>query len=249
MPTWNPGQYLKFGTQRTRPCRDLASRVSVADVRRIIDLGSGPGNSTEVLASLWPDARITALDNSAEMVETGRQSFPQYRWIPGDMSQWAATGTEKFDIVFSNAAIQWVSDHETLFPDLMRHVADGGALAVQMPFDFEAPAHRLMRELAKTPVREWHVHEIPFYYELLSAHASSVDIWETTYIHVLNNADEIVEWYKGTGLRPFLEALPTDAERERFTLEYLKRVREEFPAQQDGRVLLPFSRLFLIAYR
>ncbi len=249
MPVWNPSQYLKFAAERTRPCQDLASRISVVAARRIIDVGSGPGNSTQVLAAQWPEAEISALDSSVEMVEVGRREHPDYRWIVDDIARWVSTETGSFDIVFSNAALHWVPDHATLFPQLLDRVADGGALAVQMPFDPEAPAHRLMRELAPFPVPEWHVHDIPFYYHLLSPKASSLDIWETTYIHVLENAEAIVEWYKGTGLRPFLEALPSDAERERFTAEYLRKIREAYPPQKDGRVLLPFRRVFLIAYR
>ena len=249
MPTWNPSQYLKFAAERTRPCRDLASRISVSGVRRIIDLGSGPGNSTEVLASLWPNAELTALDSSPDMVEMGRQQYPNYRWIAGDIAHWAASDVDQFDIVFSNAALHWVPDHAGVFPKLLQRVASGGALAVQIPSDVNAPAHTVMRELATSSVREWHAHDLPFYYELLSAHASAVDLWETTYIHILENAEGIVEWYKGTGLRPFLDALATDAEKERFTFKYLEGIRKAYPPQQDGRVLLPFRRIFLIAYR
>ncbi len=249
MPTWNPGQYLKFAAERTRPCRDLASRISLPGVRRIIDLGSGPGNSTEVLASLWPNAELTALDSSREMVEMGRQQYPNYRWISGDIVPWTAGDTGEFDIVFSNAALQWVPDHAAVFPQLLKRVSSCGALAIQMPADVNAPAHKLMRDLAASPVREWYAHDIGFYYDLLSMRASSVDLWETTYNHVLENAEGIVEWYKGTGLRPFLDALGTDAEREQFTLEYLQGIRKAYPPQQDGRVLFPFRRIFLIAYR
>lgn len=256
MPTWNPGQYLKFAAERMRPCRDLASRISLPDVRRIIDLGSGPGNSTAVLASFWPDAELTALDSSHEMVEMGRRQYPDYRWISGDIVPWAAGAvpwaagdTGEFDIVFSNAALQWVPDHAAVFPQLLKRVSPGGALAIQMPADVNAPAHKLMRDLAASPVREWYVHDTGFYYDLLSVRASSVDLWETTYNHVLENAEGIVEWYKGTGLRPFLDALRTDEERERFTLEYLQGIRKAYPPQGDGRVVFPFRRIFLIAYR
>src|SRR5688572_15731990 len=143
MPSWDPNQYLQFAEARTRPCRDLAVRVSVQSAKRIIDLGSGPGNSTEILASFWPKAKITALDNSAGMLEAGRRKYPNYRWIGQDIATWASTEQEQFDIVFSNAAMQWVPDHSVLFPQLLRRVASG-VLAVQMPFDLNAPAHRIM---------------------------------------------------------------------------------------------------------
>jgi trans-aconitate 2-methyltransferase len=248
MPTWSPAQYLKFAAERTRPCRDLASRIQVADVRRIIDLGSGPGNSTEVLASLWPNAEVTALDNSREMVEAGRQKFPNYRWISADLVQWATSEAGHYDIVFSNAALQWIPDHATVCRYLLERVAPGGALAIQMPSDVDAPANKLMRDLAVMPARSWYTHDIFFYYDLLSAHTSSLDFWETTYIHILESAEDIVEWYKGTGLRPFLDALDSEAERERFVLDYLKGIRTAYPPRPDGHVLLPFRRIFLIAY-
>src|SRR5262249_27524204 len=128
MPTWNPGQYLKFATERTRPCRDLVSQISVGNVRRIIDLGSGPGNSTEVIASLWPDAEVTALDSSQEMVHKGSEKYPNFRWLSEDISRWAANSTDSFDIVLSNAALHWVPNHSVVMPQLLNRVSPGGAL-------------------------------------------------------------------------------------------------------------------------
>src|SRR6478672_305336 len=139
MPTWNPGQYLKFAAERTRPCRDLASRISVGNARRIIDLGSGPGNSTEVIASLWPDAEITALDSSQDMVQQGREKYPNFHWLSEDISRWAANSTDSFYIVLSNAALHWVPNHGIVVPQLLHHVSSEGALAFQMPADINAP--------------------------------------------------------------------------------------------------------------
>ena len=249
MPTWNPGQYLKFAAERTRPCRDLVSRISVAQPRRIIDLGSGPGNSTEVIASLWPHADITALDSSQEMVRQGREKYPKFHWLSEDISQWAAISAESFDIVLSNAALHWVPDHSVVVPQLLSHVSSGGALAFQMPADINAPPHKLMREIAARPVREWHAYDLPYYYDLLSRDAASVDAWEITYIHVMENADEIVEWYKGTGMRPYLDAAASDAEREKFLDDYREGIRKLYPPRPDGRVLFPFRRIFVVAYR
>jgi trans-aconitate 2-methyltransferase len=249
MPTWNPGQYLKFAAERTRPCRDLASRISVPNARRIIDLGSGPGNSTEVIASLWPDAEITALDSSHEMVQQGREKFPNFHWLSEDISRWASGSTDSFDIVFSNAAFHWVPNHSVVLPQLLHRLSPGGALAFQMPADINAPPHELMREIADKPVRSWHAHDLPYYYDLLSRDAASVDSWEITYMHVMENADEIVEWYKGTGLRPYLDAANSETERERFLQEYREGIQKLYPPRQDGRVLFPFRRIFVIAYR
>src|SRR5881628_3093542 len=119
MPTWNPSQYLKFAAERTRPCRDLAARISVPHVRRIIDLGSGPGNSTEVLASFWPDAELTALDGSEQMVQNGRQNYPGFHWMSGDITGWASSSGDSFDVVFSNAALHWVPNHSVVVPQLL----------------------------------------------------------------------------------------------------------------------------------
>jgi trans-aconitate 2-methyltransferase len=251
MPTWNADQYLKFAEERTQPCRDLAMRVSLEDVRTIVDLGCGPGNSTQILAHRWPAARITGVDNSHSMIDIARIEQAQHQWVARDIVDWASHEDKRFDVVFSNAALQWVHGHDTLYPDLFARVAPGGALAIQIPSDVNSPPHRLMREIASPGinVREWHAHTPRFYYDLLAPISAHVEMWETEYHHVLPDAEAIVEWYKGTGLRPFLEALKTDSERESFLAEYLRRIRPEYPLQSDGKVLFPFRRLFLIAYR
>ena len=259
MPTWSANQYLKFSEERTRPCRDLAARISVSPVRRAIDLGCGPGNSTEVLAALWPHADLTGLDSSANMIEDARRSKPECRWIAGDIAEWANSNQEQYDVVFSNAALQWVHDHGTIFARLMDHLAAGGAFAIQVPGNWDGTAHRLMREVAASPawreqlaggrVREWHVHDLDFYYDVLAPRATRVDLWATDYIHILPGVEGIVEWYRGTGMRPFLDALATDDHRERFAADYLERLKTEYVPQPDGRVLFPFRRLFAIAYR
>jgi len=250
MPTWNPHQYLKFAEERSRPCRDLAARVEVEAPRSIIDLGCGPGNSAEVLAARWPQAAITGLDSSAAMIDAARATSPHYEWRIGDISAWAA-GDQRFDIVFSNAALQWVGDHAEVFPQLLSHVAEGGALAVQVPGNYASGQHQLMREVAKRAhlqVREWHTHNLDFYYDALAPHAARLDLWATEYLHVLPNIEAIVEWYKGTGMRPYLDALADEAERERFLAEYLEGLRQIYAPQPDGAVLFPFRRIFIVAY-
>jgi trans-aconitate 2-methyltransferase len=262
VPTWNADQYLIFGDERTRPCRDLAARVALASPRRIVDLGCGPGNSADVLAHQWPDAELTGLDSSPEIVDAARRAHrahPARRWIVGDIAEWAAGEDGAFDLVFSNAALQWVGEHAALYPRLLRRAAFGGALAVQVPINQDGLAHRSMRELAaserwrhtfpRAGVREWHVHDVGFYYDVLAPHAERVELWETEYVHVMPGPEAIVDWYKGTGLRPFLEALPSEGARTLFTADYLERLRAAFPPRPDGRVLFPFRRLFLIAYR
>ncbi len=251
MPTWNADQYLKFAEQRTRPCRDLVAAISASKIRRAIDLGCGPGNSTRVLAERWPDAEIFGLDNSISMIQTARSEQPQRVWIVRDISDWADKETAQFDLVFSNAALQWVENHAWLYPKLLEHVAPGGMLAIQIPADFNALPHRVMRELAPSNahVKEWYSHDPGFYYDVLAPHAENVDVWETIYQHVMPDADAIVEWYKGSGMRPFLEAFETDAGREQFVAEYTKRIGAAYTPRPDGKVLFPFRRLFLIARR
>jgi len=256
--SWNPAQYLKFASERTRPCHDLANRIAVSDARRVIDLGCGPGNSTEVLVDRWPHAEIIGLDNSVEMINSARKSSSDCRWIHQDISEWAAE-SDPFDVVFSNAALHWVPNHELIFPRLLEKITPGGALAIQMPYGFNAPQHQLMRDIAASPdwrrhfpadrVHEWHVHDIAFYYDLLAPRAKAVDFWITQYLHIMANAEAIVEWYKSTGLRPFLDALENEADKVKFVEEYLDGIRKYYPPRPDGRVLLPFPRIFLIVYR
>jgi len=253
MPDWSAPQYLRFADERTRPCRDLAARIA-ATPRTVIDLGCGPGNSTAVLAERWPDASITGLDSSAAMLETARRDYPRQEWRQGDIAMWAAEDGPEYDVVFSNAALQWVDDHATAFPRLL---ARGRALAVQVPAASQAPAQRRMRDLAASdawrrrftsPILDWHSHDPAFYYDALAGRASHLEIWQTEYQHVLDGPEAIVEWYRGTGLRPFLNALE-EADRAEFLAEYLEGIRPCYPPRVDGRILFPFLRLFVVAYR
>lgn len=260
MPTWNADQYLKFADERTRPCRDLAARIAVPEARRVIDLGCGPGNSTEVLASRWPDAAITGFDSSPAMLETARKAQPAREWVQGDIVEWGnAKDGPRHDVVFANASLQWIPDHAANFPRLLARVAPDGAFAAQLPGNHEGPTHQLMRDIAASAswqrwfpsgkVREWHSSDLAFYYDVLAPHASRLDVWETSYLHIFSAAEDIVEWYKGSGMRPYLEAIDSEAERERFMTEYLAGIRELYPPRSNGKVLFPFRRLFMIAYR
>lgn len=254
MPTWNASQYLQFADQRTRPCRELVARIRFNEPKRIVDLGCGPGNSTAVLRERWPTAEIVGVDSSSAMIAAAKAEHPHGHWEIGDIASWSASSP--VDLVFSNAAVHWVDDHAALLPRLLRQVAPNGALALQVPGNFDAPAHRLMRELAasatwqddfRKPVREWHVHEPAFYYDAVAEHAREVDLWTTDYMQVMPGPEAIVDWYKGTGLRPFLDAL-AEAKRKAFMRDYLSLITEAYPRRVDGKVLFPFLRLFLIAY-
>lgn len=258
MVSWSASKYLQFGEERTRPCLDLAARILVPEVRRIADLGCGPGNSTEVLAERWPAASITGVDSSADMLQAAREKHPTWHWEQADITEWAASPGDPYDLVFSNAALQWVPVPSTVLPRLMTKVAPGGALAVQIPV-YDAPAHRISRELAASPAwrhrfpngvpGDWHSYDIAYYYDLLAPHCSRLDLWETEYQHILPDQAAIVEWYKGSGLRPLLSGLKDPAEQARFLAEYFEGVKSAFPVRASGRVLFPFRRIFWVAYR
>jgi trans-aconitate 2-methyltransferase len=259
MPQWDPGQYLRFVEERTRPCRELVARIGIAAPRRIIDLGCGPGNSTDVLAERWPDAELTGFDSSMEMVAAARNTQPSRRWLVGDIAEWSSGSEPPYDIVFSNAALQWVPNHAEVFPRLLGKVSPGGVLAIQVPCNFDSPAQRIARELAASStwrahfpaegVRQWQIHDAAFYYDLLAQQSSRIDLWETVYLQVMPDVNAIVEWYKGTGLRPFLESLLREETRVQFLHEYHDALRRAYPVRADGQVLFAFRRLFLIASR
>lgn len=251
---WSATQYAKFEDERTRPCAELLARVPGA-VRRAIDLGCGPGNSTELVRARWPEARVTALDSSPDMVAAARARLPGIEVVEADLAAWDDPGP--FDLILANAVLQWVPDHARVFPALLDRLAPGGSLAVQMPDNLDEPSHRLMREVAadprwagrigdaaglRTPRRpaEWYARRL---------HGrAGLDIWRTTYFHPLAGAAGIVEWLKGTGLRPFLAPLGPE-ERAGFLAAYEAAVAAAYPALPDGTVLLPFPRLFLVATR
>ena len=256
MPSWDANLYLKFTGERTQPSIDLISRISLADPRRVIDLGCGPGNSTAILRQRWPAAEIVGLDNSREMIATASQAHPDWTWVESDIETW--TTPVPFDLVFSNAALHWVPNHAELMPRLLSQVRPQGALAIQMPAHFRSPVHELMIEIASNP--SWQanmgdaIHAIKverpaFYYDLLNPHVSKLDLWETEYIHVMSSPAAILEWIRGTGLRPFLEALPSEEQKRWFEELFLADLTMAYPAQKDGRVLFPFRRLFILAYR
>ncbi len=255
MAAWDPGKYLRFGDERTRPSLDLAARVNVEAPAAVVDLGCGPGNSTEVVRRRWPAARIVGLDSSPDMIAAARAAYPDREWTQADIGSW--TSPAPFDVVFSNAAIQWVTGHADLVRRLFAQVAPGGALAFQIPSGTYSPVRVLMREVADDPA--WRsrmsaaqgaltMEEPQVYYDALAPLARSIDLWETEYSHVMASPAAIVEWMSGTGLRPYLEALDGEDERARFTAMLTKRVAAFYTPRSDGRVLFPFRRLFVIAY-
>ena len=253
--SWNAEHYLKFGSERTRPALELVARIHRQDPSFVVDLGCGPGNSTQVLSARWPDAQVAGVDSSQEMIKAAKEKYPEQSWLLGDISEWS--GQQKYDVVFSNAVFHWLPDHHQLMPTLMSRVAKGGVLGFQIPCDKDAPVRQHIRELALEP--QWRerlasqasaiTFETPeFYYDALAKHAKEIDIWQTTYYHQMENPAAIVDWISSTGLRPYL-ALLDAAESEQFLLALRQRVKESYPSQLDGKVLFPFQRLFVIAYK
>ena len=255
--SWSARQYSVFEAERTRPVRDLLNAVSPPEVRRVVDLGCGPGNSTEVLQERFPGASVSGVDSSADMIEAARARLPDVRFALSDIGTWNATGP--FDVILANAVLQWVPNHETLLPRLIGALAPGGSLAVQMPDNLDEPAHRLMRKVAADGSWAEKLSNAAgartgrqgaaYYYSLLKPHAARVDVWRTTYHHVLvGGPDAVVEWFKGSGLRPFLA--PLDAtEAAAFLAQYRAGIALAYPPLPDGSVLLPFPRLFIVATR
>lgn len=252
---WHAQQYLLFENERTRPVRDLLAAVPATEVRSAVDIGCGPGNSTETLAARVPGAAISGLDSSADMIAAARQRLPQFQFDVSDISTWDAPGP--YDLILANAVLQWVPDHERLFPALVKKLAPGGSLAVQMPDNLDEPAHRLLREVAMDGpwaeklkgVERTMRHHASWYYGLLKPLCARVDVWRTTYHHPLaGGAAAVVEWFKGSALRPFLAGLDA-AEQQAFLQRYQDEIANAYPALADGTVLLPFPRLFVVATR
>jgi len=259
--SWDDQQYLKFADERTRPARELLARVTVENAARVVDLGCGPGNSTALLRARWPRARVTGVDSSPEMLararqggfELGADSGPDIEWVTADVKTFRADGP--VDVMFANAVLHWLPQHDAIFPALLEQVRPGGALAVQMPESFQEPSHRLMRELdGPWRVRTRALPATPpvasaaTYYDLLAPRARLVDIWRTTYEHVMPDAAAIVEWVKGTGLRPTLDALDP-GDRPAFLTAYTDAIAAAYPPRADGKRLYSFPRLFLVAVR
>ncbi len=252
--TWSAAQYSQFETERTRPVRDLVGAIPRAEAKRAVDLGCGPGNSTEVLAARYPSAEIRGLDNSEDMIRAARQRLPGVAFEHADIADWRSG--QPVDVILANASLQWLPDHAALYPRLIRQLAAGGCLAVQTPDNLDEPAHRIARELAAEgawasqlgAVKHPDRHDAAWYYALLTPLCRRVDIWRTTYFHPLRDHDAIVEWFKGSALRPWLALLDTD-EQNAFLAQYRQRIAVGYPELPDGTVLLPFPRLFVIATR
>ncbi|ROV95488.1 hypothetical protein VPNG_08920 [Cytospora leucostoma] len=261
---WSATQYLKFGNERTRAVRDLVSQIPLSSPRRIVDLGCGPGNSTAVLAARFPGAHISGMDSSPDMLAKARQAMPDVEFARGDLETFEPEPGA--DLLFSNAVFHWLrlEDRIPAVLRLLRTQGPGGVLAFQVPDNHEEPSHRAMREitLLDGPWREYFqalsAEERPdldpietpdVYYDALIPYCERVDIWHVFYQHVLDSPTSIVEWVKGTGLMPFLNALPTQEVRDAYVKAYEQRLGELYPRLADGKVMLRYPRLFVVATR
>ena len=229
--------------------------MPAAAPERVHDLGCGPGNVTRLLVDRWPAASVTGVDGSAVMLAAARAAAPAVTWVQADIGTWRSS--RPADVVFSNAALQWLDDHPRLFPHLVAGLAPGGVLAVQMPRNHGAPSHTEMvaaaragpwRERLRHLLRERPVAEPAVYHEILAPHVSRLDIWETEYLHALEGDNPVVEWTRGSALKPLLDALE-EPERAGFLDEYSSRIARAYAARPDGRTLFPFRRLFIVAVR
>jgi trans-aconitate 2-methyltransferase len=249
---WDAAQYLKFAGHRVRPAIDLLGRIDLEAPAEVYDLGAGAGNVTRLLKARWPRARVTGVDASEEMLARAAAEAPDIVWQRADLATWRPP--RPADLIYSNAALHWLHDHDRLFPELLAALRPGGVLAVQMPRNFSAPSHTAIAEAAvrgpwrtrlEPLLRPPPVAEPGFYYDLLAPRTATLDIWETEYLHVLEGDDPVKEWTKGTWLRPFLAAL-ADPERSRFEACYAELVARAYPRRADGRTLFPFRRLFIV---
>jgi trans-aconitate 2-methyltransferase len=253
---WSPSQYLKFEDERTRPARDLLAQVPLAEAKRFVDIGCGPGNSTEIIADRFPTAEAIGIDSSGEMLVAARKRLPRASFIEADIASWTPpAGT---DLLYGNAIFQWVKGHLGVIERLLSSLSPGGVVALQVPDNYQEPSHVMMKEAAKAgpwatkvAAAEGVRDVIPSpddYYNRLKPLAARVDIWRTVYHHPLDGTGAIVEMLRSTGLRPYLGLLD-EAERPEFIEDYERRIAVAYPSLVDGKVLLRFPRLFVVAVR
>ncbi|HZH26079.1 MAG TPA: methyltransferase domain-containing protein [Azospirillaceae bacterium] len=252
---WDPAQYDKFRAQRERPAIDLLAAIPAVEARTIVDLGCGTGALARRLAARWPTARITGVDASDAMLAKAAAEPSRIAWVQADIAAWRPD--RPVDLIVSNAALHWLPDHACLFPHLMAQLAPGGILAVQMPRNGDAPSHRSIHEIAahgpwadrlRGKLDPAPVAPPEFYHDLLAPRSAHLDIWETTYLQVLEGEDPVLEWVKGTTLLPVASALADTPDLlDAYTQTYGARLRAAYSRRSDGTTLFPFRRLFLVA--
>jgi trans-aconitate 2-methyltransferase len=252
---WDAALYLKFEAERMLAARDLLARLSI-EPGRAVDLGCGPGASTQLLAARFPGAEIAGVDNSASMLAEARARLPSISFLKRDIADWRPSARP--DLIFANAALQWLPDHHELTPRLMSFLAEGGCLAIQMPDNRQEPSHALMRMIAAdgpwtdrlAPVAKTRglIGLFSDYYAWLKPLSARLEIWRTTYVHPLPGVGAVVDWFRGSGLRAFLNPLD-ECEREDFIARYMKELADAYPTEPDGSLLFLYPRLFVVAVK
>ena len=251
---WDPDLYLKFDAYRRQPAIDLLARIDLTTPVRVFDLGCGPGNVTALLAARWPSAKVTGLDSSQEMLAQARVRDPSINWVQQDISAFAS---KDVDLIFSNAAFNWVPDHERVIPHLVSGLSEGGVLAMQMPRNYAQPSHTEILECIATQasrdclsalVSYDHVQPPAFYYDILAPLVQDIEIWEINYTHILSGDDPVLAWFMATAMRPMLDVL-RGAERSKFLEDMRTRYIAAYPPRSDGNTLFELQRLFLMARR
>ena len=256
MPEWNAEQYSKFEKERTLPAIDLADSINSENVRTVLDVGCGIGNSTAVLKRRFPNARVIGADNSDDMLNAAGKNYPELEFIKLDAGKDIVSISDRYDVVFSNACIQWIPDHRFLIKSLMELLNEQGTLAVQIPQQDKHPMHRIIKSVAES--EKW-THKLPVsrvfytlteeeYFDILSELSDNFRMWETVYFHTMPSHKSIVEWYKGTGLRPYLEQL-SGSDKGEFENDVLTETQKYYPVQQNGKIIFRFPRLFFTAVK
>lgn len=254
MSDWNSSQYLKFKKERTQPSTDLVNRISLDNPGKIIDIGCGPGNSTKELYNRFPNAHIVGVDKSSNMLEKAKEKYSYIEFAEFDAASDDWNLGNDFDIVFSNACLQWVPNHKELLPKLMDLLKPGGVLAVQIPIQYNEPIHKIISRVSTNMKWKNKLHvSNPFYilsndeyYDILSGISNDFEMWTTTYYHKMKNHIDIIEWYKSTGLKPYLEALD-EKNKQQFINDIYEEVVKYYKRQANGEVIFRFPRLFFVA--
>ena len=252
---WNATLYLNFGNERLRPALDLLAQIPADDPKLVYDLGCGPGNVTVYLKQRWPNAKIVGVDSSADMLQKARATGQDIEWVQADLNTW--TPEAPADVVYTNATLQWLGDHPTLFPRLLEGVKPGGVMAVQIPNNFGEPSHTCIADAVRQS--PWRERLEPYlqgrpvlapsaYYGILRPLVTRLNLWETTYHQQLEGEDPVVTWTMSTVLRPLLDQLDK-AEGAALVEDYRQRVRRAYPPHDDGTTILPFKRIFMIAVK
>lgn len=256
MSDWKPDLYMQFKSERTQPSIDLVSKLNIIDPKNIIDIGCGPGNSTQILANRWPNSNIIGIDRSESMIEKAKHDFPNQKWELANASEY--TSSRKFDIIFSNAVIQWIPNHEKLFKKFYNMLSQSGVVAIQIPQFWDMSLGKIIDDASKLPRWEEKISEISnlltmqsysFYYDILSNLFNSIEIWETDYIHIMEGHLSILNMIRSTGLKPYNDKLELDSDIKEFEAVVLSQIKRAYPIQKNGKVLLPFKRLFITAVK